>query len=191
MAIAPEILAALDTAARESGIDPALLRGLAYVESRFDPAAVSPVGAQGLLQLMPATSRELGVTQPFNPLDNARGGAKYIKQLLARYYGDVPTALAAYNWGIGNVRQATTGWPASVQTYVSRVLERRAAEAKALGLTPPLAPAAPALALPLDSLQCSHCGHTIAAADMLRRVSAFLFGGAVVLDQRAKPKDAI
>ena len=68
-------------------------------ESAYNPAAVSPVGAQGLMQLMPETAEELGVQDSFNPGQNLLGGSKYLKQLLDKYDGDLDSALAAYNWG--------------------------------------------------------------------------------------------
>lgn len=183
MSIAPNIAAAIDAAAKEAGVDGALLRALAYVESRFNPLAKSEKGALGLCQLMPDTARELGVSDPFDPLDNARGAAKYLKRLLSKYHGDTSSALAAYNWGMGNVATASK-WPAQVQTYVSRVLERRAIEAKALGLPPPLPPAAAPLALPLHSLRCSHCGSTYDVVSLLRSLGGLLIDGAGELAKR-------
>jgi soluble lytic murein transglycosylase-like protein len=91
--------ALIDEAARHAEVSPALLRAVIAVESAFDPRAVSPKGAQGLMQLRPATARRYGVNRPFDPRDNLRGGASYIRDLLKRYGNDLELALAAYNAG--------------------------------------------------------------------------------------------
>jgi soluble lytic murein transglycosylase-like protein len=114
--------AEIDAAAARNGVDPALLRGLIRQESNFDPNATSPAGAMGLCQLMPATAAGLGVTNPRDPVQNIEGGAKYLKQQLDRFGGDVSKALAAYNAGPGAV-QKYDGVPpyAETQAYVQRV----------------------------------------------------------------------
>jgi soluble lytic murein transglycosylase-like protein len=114
--------AEIDAAAARNGVDPALLRGLIRQESNFDPGAKSPAGAIGLCQLMPATAAGLGVTNPSDPVQNIEGGAKYLKQQLDRFGGDVSKALAAYNAGPGAV-QRYNGVPpyAETQSYVQRV----------------------------------------------------------------------
>ena len=89
----------IDEAARHAEVSPALLRAVIAVESAFDPRAVSPKGAQGLMQLQPATARRYGVNRPFDPRDNLRGGASYIRDLLKHYGNDLELALAAYNAG--------------------------------------------------------------------------------------------
>ena len=96
----------IDEAARRENLQPDLLRSVIRQESGAHPCAVSPKGAQGLMQLMPATSQQFGVSDPFDPRQNVQAGAKFLKQLLARYGGDVTKALAAYNAGPGRVDQA-------------------------------------------------------------------------------------
>jgi soluble lytic murein transglycosylase-like protein len=95
------------------------------VESGFEPQAVSSKGAQGLMQLMPATARDLGITDPFDPAANLDGGSRYLSALVARYEGDLPKVLAAYNAGMGAVARHG-GVPPYAETlrYVQRVLGR-------------------------------------------------------------------
>ena len=110
-------------AARQEQIDPALVRAVVKAESNFDPKAVSPAGAKGLMQLMDSTARSLGVTDSLDPSQNVAGGAKYLKQLLQRYGGDRTKAVAAYNAGPGAVDRCGGVPPyAETQAYVQRVL---------------------------------------------------------------------
>jgi len=111
------------SAAGRYRIQPALVKAVMAAESNFKPDAVSRVGAQGLMQLMPATARELGVERPFGILENLDGGVRYLRQMLDRY-GDVSQALAAYNAGPRAVDQYH-GIPPyrETQAYVKRVLE--------------------------------------------------------------------
>ena len=106
-------------------IRPDLVRAVVQVESAFNPYAVSPKGAQGLMQLMPATARALGVSNPFNPLDNIRGGVRYLRQLLDRYDNDEVLALAAYNAGPEAVAKYGQKVPPYRETrnYVTKVNE--------------------------------------------------------------------
>ncbi len=85
--------------ARSFGLEPALLHAVITVESNYNPVAVSPKGAVGLMQLMPATSQRFGVADPRLPQDNLRGGARYLSQLLTRFDQNLALALAAYNAG--------------------------------------------------------------------------------------------
>src|SRR5215217_6660228 len=97
--------AEITAAAQRHGIDPALLAGLVRQESNFDPTAGSPAGARGLTQLMPGTAAGLGVTDVTDPQQSLEGGAKYLKQQLDAFGGDVTKALAAYNAGPGAVQR--------------------------------------------------------------------------------------
>jgi hypothetical protein len=103
-------------------VRPQLVYAVIDAESKRDPAAISRAGAMGLMQLMPATSAEYGVVNPFDPQANVAGGVHYLRDLLARYHGNVDDALAAYNAGPGVV-DADHGVPAYPETrsYVARV----------------------------------------------------------------------
>jgi soluble lytic murein transglycosylase-like protein len=93
----------IDTIARRHGVDPLLVRAVIRVESNFDPRAVSPKGAAGLMQLMPETAMRYGVDNRFDPAQNVDGGVRYLRDLMAMFDGNLSLALAAYNAGEGAV----------------------------------------------------------------------------------------
>ncbi len=111
------------TASRDYSVDPNIVRAVIKVESNYNERAVSPKGALGLMQLMPSTAREMGVTDAFDPSQNINGGVRYLSELLGIFGGDLPLALAAYNAGPARVL-GTNRIPAIPETrsYVERVL---------------------------------------------------------------------
>src|SRR5215471_19582030 len=110
-------------AARQEGLDPQVFLALVAHESGWNPDALSPVGAQGLTQLMPATARGLGVTSVNDPVQNLRGGARYLKQQLDAFGGNYNLALAAYNAGPAAVRKYGGIPPYSeTQNYVKGIM---------------------------------------------------------------------
>jgi soluble lytic murein transglycosylase-like protein len=112
-------------AARRHGLEPGLVMAVVSVESGFRPEAVSPKGAQGLMQLMPKTAEALGVEDAFDPAQNLDGGARHLGELLTVYGGDLTRALAAYNAGEGAVlRHGGVPPYRETRAYVRKVLER-------------------------------------------------------------------
>ncbi len=112
----------IDQVAEKVCLAPELIHSVVATESAYDPTAVSHAGAQGLMQLMPETAQELGVKDSFDPLQNLLGGSKYLKQLLEKYDGDLDHALAAYNWGQGNVdRYGLEKIPQETRNYLAKI----------------------------------------------------------------------
>lgn len=112
----------IEVVARENGLSSDLVKAVAMAESGFDPRALSPKGAQGIMQLMPATARRYGVRNAFDPFESLRGGAMHLRDLLDEFDGNVKLALAAYNAGSGAVRRHG-GVPAYRETleYVRKI----------------------------------------------------------------------
>lgn len=112
-------------AAYVSGLELALLHAVAQVESCFDPKALSVAGAQGVMQLMPGTAKELGVANAYNARSNIIGGATYLKRMLERHQGDIKLALASYNAGPGAVSKhgGIPPYPETIR-YVERVMKQ-------------------------------------------------------------------
>ncbi len=108
--------------ADQAGVDAVLLKAMMATESSGNADAVSSQGAQGLMQLMPKTAQWLNVEKPFDAEQNLTGGAVYIKGLLKNYNGNLETALAAYNWGPGNVQnQGLANMPAETKIFINKV----------------------------------------------------------------------
>jgi hypothetical protein len=113
--------AEVEQLAHQHALSPHLVNALIAVESDFDPEAISPKGAQGLMQLMPMITRHYRVYNPFDPQQNIAGGIRYLSDLLRLFDNKVPLALAAYNGGEGLVRRHG-GVPPLLESYVNKVL---------------------------------------------------------------------
>lgn len=111
----------IDHASKTYGVDPDLTKAVIRAESDFDANCTSRKGAMGLMQLMPETANELGVNNSYNPVENVMAGTRYLKSLLHRYDGNIALALAAYNWGMGNVERRPGRLPQETRTYIARV----------------------------------------------------------------------
>lgn len=110
-------------AAREAHVPARFALQVARAESSLQPHAISRTGAMGLMQLMPDTAEAFGATDPFDPMDNARAGTRYLRWLWTRYGGDKRRVLAAYNAGPGRVpRSGEYNIPSETQRYVARIL---------------------------------------------------------------------
>jgi len=122
----PRLLREVAEAARIGRLDPALLHAVVEVESAYNPQAVSPKGALGLMQLMPATAALYGVQNPFDISENLVAGAVHLRSLIDRFSGDMSLALAAYNAGSGAVLAHGGRIPPYAETrrYVPAVLQR-------------------------------------------------------------------
>ena len=121
-------------ASKATGVDDAWLRAIAHAESGFDAAAVSPKGAQGVMQLMPQTSREYGVADPFSSEQSIRAGARHLQWLMKRYRNDLTLVAAAYNAGVGAVARYGGVPPyAETQAYIAKVQALHARYSEALG----------------------------------------------------------
>ncbi|MGB9849155.1 MAG: lytic transglycosylase domain-containing protein [Moorellaceae bacterium] len=133
--VPPVLDAAFEKAGRKYGVDPDLLRAVAWVESGYDVKAVSPKGATGVMQLMPDTAKARGVTDLFDPAQNIDAGAEYLRELVDAYNGDLELALAAYNAGTAAVERYK-GVPPYTETrkYVAAVESAYIAFKKAGGL---------------------------------------------------------
>ena len=112
----------ITSSARKESLQPALIRAVMRQESGFRPCAVSVKGAQGLMQLMPATAGQFRVSDPFDPKQNVEAGAALLKQLLERYKGDLRLALVAYNAGANRADEpGNPSYPAETQKYVASI----------------------------------------------------------------------
>lgn len=115
---------AIQEAAARYQLSPKLIKGVIKAESDYDANAVSPAGAQGLMQLMPGTARDLGVTNPFDIKQNIDGGVRYLKKMMEMFDGNVRKALSAYNAGPGTAKRYNGNVPYSeTRQYVERVID--------------------------------------------------------------------
>jgi len=134
--VAPPLTAVVSEVSDRHHLDPDLVNSVIHAESGFNPHAISPKGARGLMQLMPQTASQLGVKNVFDPGANVEGGTKYLRELLERYNFDLIKALAAYNAGPSRVQQYR-GVPPYYETraYVARIIrdynQKKLAERKA------------------------------------------------------------
>jgi soluble lytic murein transglycosylase-like protein len=144
---------AVDRIAQKHALPPQLVHAVISVESGYNPNAVSPKGAMGLMQLIPSTARRFGVSNAFNPIQNVEGGAKYLQYLLDLYKGDYALALAAYNAGEGAVAKHGGVPPYAETVNYLQLVKKRLVEAsqqkKAPKAEPKPEPAPPAAHNPI------------------------------------------
>jgi hypothetical protein len=142
----PALASTVERIATEQALPPELIHSVIKTESNYNPFAVSPKGALGIMQLVPETARRFGVSNAFNAEENIQGGAKYLKYLLDLYHGNYPLALAAYNAGEGAVARHG-GVPPYPETrnYINTVMSRQSAysSTKPAAARPPLSSKAP------------------------------------------------
>jgi soluble lytic murein transglycosylase-like protein len=138
-ALAPTV----ERIAAEQSLPAELIHSVIKVESNYNAFAISPKGAMGMMQLIPATARRFGVADVFSPADNIQGGARYLKYLLDLYHGNYPLALAAYNAGEDAVARygGVPPFP-ETQNYVAQVGKRVEDARKAAAVAKPKAPEA-------------------------------------------------
>jgi soluble lytic murein transglycosylase-like protein len=153
--------------AAEQALPVDLIHSVIKVESNYNPYAVSPKGAQGLMQLIPSTARRFGVANSFNPLENIRGGARYLRYLLDLYNNNYPLALAAYNAGEQAVAKYG-GVPPYRETQNYLILVKKQLD-KAAGARPKPAPAPPVV--PLDPNAPTHIREIVETDGTVRYVS--------------------
>ena len=157
---AQDLKEVINTISDQHHLDPDFISSVIHAESGFNPRAVSPKGAQGLMQLMPGTASKLGVTNSFDPRSNVEGGTRYLSELLERYNFDVIKALAAYNAGPHRVQQYGGVPPYyETRTYVARIVRdynrKKIAERKAAAATAKAARAKPATPAPAGVKQAA------------------------------------
>lgn len=122
----PTIEEYIERSARDHDLDPNLVRAIIQTESGYDPMAISHKGALGLMQLMPSTALDMGVSDPMDAAQNIAGGTRFLRKLLDQFDSDLELALAAYNSGEGNVKRYGRRIPpfAETQGYVLEVMQR-------------------------------------------------------------------
>jgi soluble lytic murein transglycosylase-like protein len=154
MTLTPAIQQQIVAAATSVGVDPAIALAVAQRESNFNQGALGSSGEVGMFQLMPATAASLGVN-PYDATQNIQGGVAYLAQMYG-IFGDWNDALAAYNWGPGNVSNSGGAWPSSVANYVTGVLNQATVYNASLGTSMPASSSVAVVAGPiLDSLGLS------------------------------------
>ena len=113
----------INEASKKYKVDSKLIHSVIRAESDFNPDCTSSKGAMGLMQLMPDTAKDLGVERPYDISENVMGGTNYLKTLLDRYEGNTDLALAAYNWGMGNLERNPENLPRETRDYIAKINE--------------------------------------------------------------------